>query len=93
VYVECLYAVACQGGDEMRNGDAQNSSEMGKELVDADKGKQIMVMRPPAAAEGKPSYHHKYPEPLAKYKDVVEDRRLFIDTLGKLHAAMATKFM
>lgn len=77
----------------MKNGDLQNSSEMGKELLNnEDKGKQVMVMKPSAVTD-KPNYHHKYPEPHAKYKDVVEDRKLFMETLGKLHAAMATKFM
>ncbi|ONK58301.1 uncharacterized protein A4U43_C09F10760 [Asparagus officinalis] len=80
------------GGDEMNNGDSQNCYVMMNEPVDADKGKELMP-----AVEGstmtEPSYQHKYPEPFAKYKDVVEDSKLFMDTLGKLHAAMGTKFM
>ncbi|GAB4844087.1 High mobility group B protein 15 [Ancistrocladus abbreviatus] len=39
------------------------------------------------------SIYHQYPPPLAKYEDVVANRRLFMDTLEKLHAAMGTKFM
>ncbi|KAJ3675668.1 hypothetical protein LUZ60_004710 [Juncus effusus] len=34
-----------------------------------------------------------YPQPLAKYTDVISDKNLFMQTLGKLHAAMKTKFM
>lgn len=73
----------------MNNGELQNFTEVGKEL---DKGKQFVVMD----TNSKPTkarYDHRYPETLAKYQDVVEDRRLFMDTLGKLHAAMSTKFM
>lgn len=73
----------------MNNGALQNFTEVGKEL---DKGKQFVVMD----TNSKPTkvrYDHRYPETLAKYQDVVEDRRLFMDTLGKLHAAMSTKFM
>ncbi|KAL8162867.1 hypothetical protein V2J09_014356 [Rumex salicifolius] len=34
-----------------------------------------------------------YPPPLAKYEDLVGNPKLFMDTLQKLHHAMATKFM
>lgn len=37
--------------------------------------------------------YHPYPQPLARYEDVVVSRELFMDTLGKLHATMGTKFM
>lgn len=40
-----------------------------------------------------PLQYHPYPPPLAKYEDVVASPRLFMDTLGKLHATMGTKFM
>ncbi|KAM7488774.1 hypothetical protein LguiB_026258 [Lonicera macranthoides] len=40
-----------------------------------------------------PLQYRPYPPPLAKYEDVVANPRLFMDTLGKLHAAMGTKFM
>ncbi|ONK77642.1 uncharacterized protein A4U43_C02F8940 [Asparagus officinalis] len=66
--------------------------EVGKEMVDLDRGKQLMVADE-EESNSQPDYDHKYPEPLAEYKDVVEDRNLFMDTLGKLHAAMSTKFM
>ncbi|CAL5190939.1 unnamed protein product [Lathyrus oleraceus] len=36
---------------------------------------------------------HSYPEPLAKYDDVVANPKLFMVTLEKLHASMGTKFM
>ncbi|KAK2352087.1 high mobility group B protein [Trifolium repens] len=36
---------------------------------------------------------HSYPEPLAKYDDVVANPKLFMLTLEKLHASMGTKFM
>ncbi|KAL1807174.1 hypothetical protein ACET3Z_030242 [Daucus carota] len=36
---------------------------------------------------------HPYPQPLARYEDVVASGKLFMDTLGKLHATMGTKFM
>ncbi|XP_045796419.1 high mobility group B protein 15-like [Trifolium pratense] len=36
---------------------------------------------------------HLYPEPLAKYDDVVANPKLFMLTLEKLHASMGTKFM
>lgn len=36
---------------------------------------------------------NQYPPPLAKYEDVVASRQLFMTTLEKLHAAMASKFM
>lgn len=34
-----------------------------------------------------------YPAPLAKYEEVVADPQLFMVTLEKFHATMATKFM
>ncbi|TKY64740.1 High mobility group B protein 15 [Spatholobus suberectus] len=34
-----------------------------------------------------------YPSPLAKYKDVVANPKLFMSTLEKLHSSMGTKFM
>ncbi|WOH08266.1 hypothetical protein DCAR_0727704 [Daucus carota subsp. sativus] len=40
-----------------------------------------------------PLSYHPYPQPLARYEDVVVSRELFMDTLGKLHATMGTKFM
>ncbi|KAI3915480.1 hypothetical protein MKW92_030262 [Papaver armeniacum] len=43
-------------------------------------------------AAPKSSYYF-YPQPLAKYEDVVANAKLFMDTLGKLHATMRTKFM
>ncbi|XP_026400888.1 high mobility group B protein 15-like isoform X2 [Papaver somniferum] len=39
------------------------------------------------------SSYYFYPQPLAKYEDVVVNAKLFMDTLGKLHATMRTKFM
>ncbi|KAI3980357.1 hypothetical protein MKX01_003896 [Papaver californicum] len=39
------------------------------------------------------SSYYFYPQPLAKYEDVVANAKLFMDTLGKLHASMRTKFM
>jgi hypothetical protein len=35
----------------------------------------------------------KFPEPLAKYHDVISDKGLFMQTLEKFHLAMRTKFM
>lgn len=74
----------------MKNEEAQNPSEMGGK-------QQLLVMASNSnskpAAGGKPRYDHRYPEPLAKYQDVVEDPKSFMDTLGKLHASMSTKFM
>ncbi|RZC62277.1 hypothetical protein C5167_024026 [Papaver somniferum] len=43
-------------------------------------------------AAPKSSYYF-YPQPLAKYEEVVANAKLFMDTLGKLHATMRTKFM
>ncbi|XP_043707467.1 high mobility group B protein 15-like isoform X2 [Telopea speciosissima] len=40
-----------------------------------------------------PSNYRPYPPPLAKYQDVVADRKLFMDSLEKLHSTMGTKFM
>ncbi|XP_042489947.1 high mobility group B protein 15-like isoform X2 [Macadamia integrifolia] len=34
-----------------------------------------------------------YPPPLAKYQDVMADRKLFMNSLEKLHGTMGTKFM
>ncbi|XP_043722485.1 high mobility group B protein 15-like isoform X2 [Telopea speciosissima] len=42
--------------------------------------------------EAPPNYR-PYPSPLAKYQDVIADRKLFMDSLEKLHSTMGTKFM
>ncbi|MCL7029276.1 hypothetical protein MKW94_028829 [Papaver nudicaule] len=47
---------------------------------------------PARKATPKSSYYF-YPQPLATYEDVVANAKLFMDTLGKLHATMRTKFM
>ncbi|KAJ4955174.1 hypothetical protein NE237_011957 [Protea cynaroides] len=40
-----------------------------------------------------PANYRPYPPPLAKYLDVKADRKLFMDSLEKLHNTMGTKFM
>lgn len=59
------------------------------------RGKMEMVSSSCAGAKQNslPMSYHPYPQPLARYEDVVVSRELFMDTLGKLHATMATKFM
>ncbi|KAK1389783.1 High mobility group B protein 15 [Heracleum sosnowskyi] len=57
-----------------------------------------MEMASSSSVAAKPSSlpamsYHPYPQPLARYEDVVVSRELFMDTLGKLHATMETKFM
>ena len=39
------------------------------------------------------SKYHPYPQPLAKYEDIVSNPKNFMATLEKLHAVMGTKFM
>nr|XP_017218169.1 PREDICTED: high mobility group B protein 15-like isoform X2 [Daucus carota subsp. sativus] len=61
----------------------------------ADQGKMAMPPSSSVAATetSLPLSYHPYPQPLARYEDVVVSRELFMDTLGKLHATMGTKFM
>ncbi|KAL1808282.1 hypothetical protein ACET3Z_025272 [Daucus carota] len=61
----------------------------------ADQGKMAMAPSSSVAATetSLPLSYHPYPQPLARYEDVVVSRELFMDTLGKLHATMGTKFM
>ncbi|XP_020577918.1 high mobility group B protein 15-like [Phalaenopsis equestris] len=42
---------------------------------------------------GNNSNYQAYPEALASYQDVVESKKLFMESLEKLHRAMGTKFM
>lgn len=90
----CLINDICEAGDEMSNGNAGNAGNCFA------KGKEVAMLNPcqgQAVVEQKvmpqASYHHLYPEPLAKYKDIVDNQELFMNTLGKLHAKMGTKFM
>lgn len=39
------------------------------------------------------SNYRPYPEPQAKYEEIADNPKLFMDTLEKLHADMGTKFM
>lgn len=64
----------------------------------ANKGKQLMTSTSnlKRVKEGDARPHgnfNAYPNPMATYEDVIADRKLFMGTLEKLHAAMATKFM
>ncbi|KAI7732040.1 hypothetical protein M8C21_009701 [Ambrosia artemisiifolia] len=43
------------------------------------------------AAEN-PMQYYLYPPPIAQYEDVIASPNLFMDILGKFHAAMGTKF-
>lgn len=67
--------------------------------IEEKKGKQLAVLKhdPSPVTEKDAALPHgnyiSYPKPLAKYKDVVASAKLFMETLEKLHAAMATKFM
>lgn len=36
--------------------------------------------------------YYLYPPPVGQYEDVMASYKLFMDTLGKFHAAMGTKF-
>lgn len=60
---------------------------VGKQLID--KGKQLVGQMDSAAQTN----YHPYPKPLATYENVVSDRKLFMETLEKLHLMMGTKFM
>ncbi|KAI3738864.1 hypothetical protein L2E82_29075 [Cichorium intybus] len=46
-----------------------------------------------SSTEEKAMKYYLYPPPIARYKDVIVNRKLFMDTLGNFHAAMGTKFM
>ncbi|XP_020110002.1 high mobility group B protein 15-like isoform X3 [Ananas comosus] len=64
----------------------------------ANKGKQLMTSNSnlKQVKEGDARPHgnfNAYPNSMATYEDVIADRKLFMGTLEKLHAAMATKFM
>ncbi|XP_042514661.1 high mobility group B protein 15-like isoform X3 [Macadamia integrifolia] len=47
----------------------------------------------PLPVKEAPSNFRPYPSPLAKYQDVIADRKLFMDSLENLHSTMGTKFM
>ncbi|KAF3457684.1 hypothetical protein FNV43_RR02342 [Rhamnella rubrinervis] len=49
--------------------------------------------RTPLAGKEASSSFILYPQPIAKYEDVVVNPKLFITSLEKLHASMGTKFM
>ncbi|GJY10535.1 hypothetical protein Tco_0378720 [Tanacetum coccineum] len=36
--------------------------------------------------------YYLYPPPICRYEDVIASPKFFMDTLGKFHAAMGTKF-
>ncbi|KAJ6809456.1 high mobility group B protein 15-like [Iris pallida] len=75
----------------MSNGNAGNCSAKGKEvaMLNPSQGRAVVEQKVMTQA----NYRHIYPEPLAKYKDVVDNQELFMNTLGKVHAVMGTKFM
>ncbi|KAK1381264.1 High mobility group B protein 15 [Heracleum sosnowskyi] len=61
-----------------------------------EQGKMAMTSSSSAAATNQSAStvsYHPYPQALARYEDVVASGKLFMDTLGKLHATMGTKFM
>lgn len=61
-----------------------------------EQGKMAMTSASSAATTNQSASavsYHPYPQPLARYEDVVASGKLFMDTLGKLHATMGTKFM
>lgn len=61
-----------------------------------EQGKMAMTSSSSAATanhNASPVRYRPYPQPLARYEDVVASGKLFMDTLGKLHATMGTKFM
>ncbi|KAF8402100.1 hypothetical protein HHK36_013052 [Tetracentron sinense] len=77
-------------------------------MVDRDKGaeeggdcgSELAVVSSSSACHGSPlplreapPSYHPYPPPLAKYEDVLSNPKVFMVTLQKLHATMATKFM
>ncbi|KAL8240201.1 hypothetical protein R6Q59_013556 [Mikania micrantha] len=39
-----------------------------------------------------PMQYYLYPPPIAQYEDIIASPKLFMDILGKFHAAMGTKF-
>ncbi|KAF5192650.1 High mobility group b protein [Thalictrum thalictroides] len=74
--------------------DASGSSS-GKELAllpcsSAVPSSSYPAMSADVAASSK---HYVYPQPLAKYEDIVANPKVFMNTLENLHATMRTKFM
>ncbi|KAL6002787.1 hypothetical protein ACLOJK_023009 [Asimina triloba] len=51
------------------------------------------LVLPISVAREVPPNYCPYPPALAKYEDVVANRKLFMDSLEKLHATLGTKFM
>ncbi|KAM0944164.1 putative transcription factor & chromatin remodeling ARID-HMG family [Dioscorea sansibarensis] len=69
---------------------------VGKQLID--KGKQLVLPESGSTQVGQmdsatQAKYQPYPKPLATYESVVSDRKLFMETLEKLHLMMGTKFM
>lgn len=68
--------------------------DRGTDLVALNKGKELMETKSSTRDEiGPNSNYQAYPEALASYEDVVEGKKLFMDSLGKMHREMSTKFM
>lgn len=51
------------------------------------------VMKSPLAMKETGSSCGQYPSPMATYEEVVDNPKLFMHSLEKLHATMGTKFM
>ncbi|KAK9288775.1 hypothetical protein L1049_017239 [Liquidambar formosana] len=74
--------------------------EQGKKTEEGGGGGKELAMASSSCANQSPmpikesvSKYHPYPQPAAKYEDVVASPKLFMATLEKLHASMGTKFM
>ncbi|KAL5702648.1 hypothetical protein ACHQM5_027840 [Ranunculus cassubicifolius] len=78
---------------EMENEKAEVNGSTGKELALLTCSAGPSSSYAAISADVAPSKFYVYPEPLAKYEEIVANPNVFMTTLEKLHAAMRTKFM